>query len=111
MIDKAHLDNLIELLGKDTINNIRLDYVTDSAEKMTLLLTAWQAKNYDDLAHISHSLKSASANMSLPLLAEQCRIIETSASHEKEEGIQAAVDQLPELYQQSLQALADYFAD
>lgn len=49
MINYAQLDSLIQLLEKDTINQIRLEFVDDSHEKMTLLIRAWNIRDYQEL--------------------------------------------------------------
>ena len=110
MIDHAQLDSLIELLGKDTINVIRLEFVEDSHEKMTQLEQAWEKRDYDELQHISHSLKSASLNMAMQAFAKQCQLIEMAASQQSEQGIQAIIDDLPSLHQASLHELEMHFS-
>ncbi|NVK75061.1 histidine kinase [Marinomonas sp. CT5] len=110
MIDKNHLNSLSELLGRDTVNQIRLEYVEDSFEKLTLLQQAWQDKNYPELAHISHSLKSASLNMAMQLFAEQCQKIEKAASQHSDQDLQDIIEKLPAIRQASLEELEIYFS-
>jgi histidine phosphotransfer protein HptB len=109
MIDHTQLDTLTQLLGKDTINQIRLEYVEDSAQKMTQLLQAWDDRNYEELKQTSHSLKSASLNIGVPIFAQQCQQIEKAALQHSEQGIQAIIDTLPALHATSLKELEKYF--
>jgi|GEM_PF-1711562 HPt (histidine-containing phosphotransfer) domain-containing protein len=111
MIDTAHLDTLTQLLGRDTINQIRLEYIEDSHEKLAQLLQAWDTKDYSELRQVSHSLKSASLNMAMSVFAKQCQQIEQSASQHNEQGMQAIIDTLPSLHTLSLRALNEYFSD
>lgn len=111
MIDTSHLDTLTQLLGRDTINQIRLEYIEDSHDKLAQLLQAWNTKNYSELRQVSHSLKSASSNMAMSVFAKQCQQIEQSALQHNEQGLQAIIDTLPSLHTSSLQALKQYFSD
>jgi len=110
MIDQSQLETLIQFLGKDTINQIRLAYAEDSRHKMTLLLAAWKERNYQELQQVSHSLKSSSLNMAMQMFAKQCQLIEACASQHNEQGIQAIIDNLPALHTVSLKELAAYFS-
>ena len=109
MIDRAHLDSLIQLLGKETINNIRLEFINDSNEKVGLLLQAWDKRDYKELRHLSHSLKSASLNMAMQGFAKQCQFIEEAATQQSDHGMQATIDGLPAVHQASLDELEAYF--
>ena len=112
MIDQTHLDTLTQLLGRDTINQIRLEYIEDSGEKLEQLLQAWDEKNYSELRQISHSLKSASLNMAMSAFAKQCQQIEQLATlQHNEQDMQAIIDELPSLHTRSLLALEQYFSD
>ncbi|MGO2353536.1 MAG: Hpt domain-containing protein [Marinomonas foliarum] len=109
MIDHAHLNSLIQLIGKDTMNDIRLEFIADSQEKMALLFQAWHDKDYDTLKNIGHSLKSASLNMALRMLAEQYQQIERLAAQHNNHDMQAIMDQLPALHEASLKELDNLF--
>ncbi|MGO2510252.1 Hpt domain-containing protein [Marinomonas polaris] len=109
MIDHDHLDSLIQLLGKDTINTIRLEFVDDSNEKMAQLMQAWEKRDHQELKQVSHSLKSASLNMAMQIFAKQCQLIETAATQHSEQGMQTIIDGLPAIHQASLDELEAYF--
>ena len=109
MIDQTYLDSLSQLLGKDVINQIRLEYVEDSTQKIALLLVSWNKRDYKELQEISHSLKSASLNMAMSVFAEQCELIEQSASQSSDDGVQGVIDNLPTIHLTSLRALEAYF--
>jgi HPt (histidine-containing phosphotransfer) domain-containing protein len=109
MIDHAHLDSLIKLLGKDTINVIRLEFVDDSTEKMAQLGEVWGKRDYQELRQVSHSLKSASLNMAMQVFAKQCQLIEEAATQQSEQGMQAIIDDLPAVHKASLDELETYF--
>tara|TARA_R110001606_G_scaffold347881_2_gene497282 strand:+ start:1056 stop:1394 length:339 start_codon:yes stop_codon:yes gene_type:complete len=110
MIDHAHLDSLVQLLGKDTINEIRLEFINDSNEKMTQLIQAWDKRDYQELRHVSHSLKSASLNMAMQVFAKQCKLIEEAATQQTDQGMQAIIDDLPTIHKTSLGELEVYFS-
>lgn len=110
MIDHAHLNSLIELIGKETVNNIRLEFVEDSNEKIALLLQAWDRRDYQELRQVSHSLKSASLNMAMQVFAKQCQLIEEAATQQSDQGVQAIMDSLPATHQTSLKELDAYFS-
>lgn len=109
MIDGTQLHSLFDMLGKDIINAIRLEFIEDSAEKMTRLQKMWADKNYHELEEVSHSLKSASLNMALQGFAARCQQIESAAAQHNDTVIQANLDGLSTLYQDSLKALEVYF--
>lgn len=109
MIDYDHLTSLVEVLGKETMNKIRVEFVDDSTEKMTLLLAAWEAQNNYDIREISHSLKSASLNMAMKDFAAQCQQMESPAEPQSHAERQAIMDNLPALHQASLAELEAYF--
>ncbi|MFT2098960.1 Hpt domain-containing protein [Marinomonas sp. 2405UD66-6] len=111
MIDHSYLDSLVELLGKDTINEIRLVYVNESAEKLEDLFAAWEAKNFTELQDISHSLKSSSLSMAMADFAEQCRMIEELSQTADEQGIKPITENLSVVYHKSLEELVAYFED
>ena len=111
MIDHAHLDSLIQLIGKETTNAIRLEFVDDSNEKVTLLIQAWDKRDYQELRQISHSLKSASLNMAMQVFAKQCQLIEQAATEQSDQGVQAIIDSLPTMHQASLKELDAYFSN
>jgi HPt (histidine-containing phosphotransfer) domain-containing protein len=110
MIDHAHLDSLVQILGKDTINAIRLEFINDSNEKMVLLLQAWEKRDYQELRHVSHSLKSASLNMAMQVFAKQCQLIEEASTKQSDHGMQAIINGLPAIHQTSLKELEVYFS-
>lgn len=110
MIDKAYLDSLTELLGQNTVNQIRLEFVKDSSQKLEQLLDAWQQEDFQQLKQVSHSLKSASLNMAARQLAEQCAIIEAASAEEKAEPIAAIIETLPKLHKETMMALSGYFS-
>ncbi|RBO86293.1 Hpt domain-containing protein [Marinomonas aquiplantarum] len=110
MIDKAYLDSLTELLGKSTVNQIRLEYVQDSSSKLDQLLSAWDNRDFEALKQISHSLKSASLNMAAKQFAGQCEIIEKSAEKKDEAPIQNAIEHVSDLHKETLMALSGYFS-
>lgn len=110
MIDRAYLDSLVELLGKDTINEIRLIYLQESAQKLDDLAAAWKNQNYTDLQEISHSLKSSSLSMAMTDLAEQCREIEEFSKLPDKPNIDRLMKTLSKTHQKSLVELADYFS-
>lgn len=109
MIDYDHLTSLIDVLGKDTMNKIRLEFIVDSTEKMALLFAAWEAQNDHDIREISHSLKSASLNMAMKAFAAQCQQIESPSKPQSQAERQAVMDSLPALHQASLTELEAYF--
>ncbi|MCB5161714.1 Hpt domain-containing protein [Marinomonas algarum] len=109
MIDTQHLNSLTEVLGTSMVNDIRLAFEADSAEKMPLLQQAWTERNHAALREASHSLKSASLNMGLSDMATQCQLIESAAAQQEEQGIQAIIDRLPSLLTASLAELEAYF--
>ncbi|ETI59718.1 Hpt domain-containing protein [Marinomonas profundimaris] len=110
MINRAQLDSLTQFLGKDDINQIRLQYTQDSCLKVSLLLSAWRERDYQELQRLSHSLKSSSLNMAMQMFAKQCQQIEKLAPLHDDQGLQAIIDTLPALHQVSLKELAAYFA-
>lgn len=109
MIEKSQINALIDLLGKDTINDIRLQYVEDSTQKIAKLKSAWDEEDYQTLQEISHSLKSSSLNMAMRAFAQQCEKIEQSASQQSDNGIQDILDSLSTIHSESLAALETYF--
>ncbi len=111
MINFSHLDSLTDLLGKSVINQIRLDYEEDSTQKMIGLEEAWNTKDYEQLQHISHSLKSSSLNMGMQFFAAKCQCIENAAGQKNELDIANVMDSLSEIHQQSLKELQAYFID
>ncbi|AEF56508.1 Hpt domain-containing protein [Marinomonas posidonica] len=110
MIDKAYLDSLTELLGKSTVDQIRLEYVQDSTNKLNQLMSAWGNRDFEELQQLSHSLKSASLNMAAKQFAQQCEIIEKSAKKEDETPIQTVIESLSDLHRETLMALSGYFS-
>ena len=111
MIDHAHLDSLIQLIGKETTNAIRLEFIDDSNEKITLLIQAWDKRDFQELRQVSHSLKSASLNMAMQVFAKQCQMIEEAATQQSDQGVQAIIDDLPTIHQASLKELDEYFSN
>ncbi|KZN14471.1 Hpt domain-containing protein [Marinomonas sp. TW1] len=110
MIDKAYLDSLTELLGKNTVNQIRLEYVQDSTLKLEQLLRAWEERDFETLKQVSHSLKSASLNMAAKQFAQQCEIIEKSAGKGDETPIQTTIKSVSDVHKETLMALSGYFS-
>ncbi len=111
MINYSQLNSLIDLLGKNVINPIRLDYEEDSTQKLIKLVEAWNAKDYEQLQHISHSLKSSSLNMGMQFFADKCQRIENAARRKNDLGIANVIDDLSDIHQQSLKELQAYFID
>jgi hypothetical protein len=49
--------------------------------------------------------------MAMRVFAEQCELIEQSASQSREDGVQDIIDGLPVIHSESLKALEAYFLD
>jgi len=111
MINYSQLNSLIDLLGKSVIDPIRLDYEKDSTQKVIELVEAWNTKNYEQLEHISHSLKSSSLNMGMQIFAEKCQCIESAAGQQNALDIANVIDDLSDLHQQSLKELQAFFVN
>lgn len=110
LLDTTHLNELVELLGKDTVHQICQDFIRDSQHKFSQLEQTWQENDLPTLGTLSHSLKSASANMALQSFSVEMAKLEKNASLGNLEAIQSQLSSLPALYQESIHSLEHYFA-
>ena len=109
MMDHTHLDSLCSLLGKPAINQIRLVYVEESIQKIALLNSAWEEKNFPEIRTISHSIKSSSLNMGLSTFSDLCSQLEEASSARDEPAVETIMAHFADHHKESIEALETYF--
>lgn len=97
-LDTNHLKTLQDILGADILKKVRASYLEDSAPKIERLGEAIAQQDFTNVNTLSHSLKSASANLAMLELADIFAQLEAQASQEQNTN-------MTELYQA---AVAEY---
>ena len=108
-IDTHQLQSLISILGANTLARVRQSYLEDSEPKLAQLKHAIDGQQFSEVEQISHSLKSASANMALGQLAAIFAEMEQQSAQGKPERLSDLYLQAEECYWLSVQALKDFF--
>ena len=108
-IDSPQLTMLLDLLGVEKMQHVRESYLVDSAEKMSALGPCIQSQDWQAVYQLSHSLKSASANLALSDLAGLYAQIEAQSSTAQTDAIPALYEQAQEEYERSVIALKEAF--
>lgn len=109
LLDHNHLNSLIDLLGRESIEQVWINYQEDSAQKMEALLQAWEQQDFFVLEALSHSLKSASSNMALSRLADSLKQLEEASIAGDVARAKHIIQILPELYSISVKEMNLYF--
>lgn len=108
-VDIQQLTALVELLGVDTLTKVRSSYIQDSQTKMVELATAVEQGDTKTVEQLSHSLKSASANLSLTRLAELFAQMEAQANQNDDSQLATLYQQAHTEYQSSIEVLNKAF--
>lgn len=108
-VDTQQLQTLLDLLGVETLTKVRDSYIQDSQTKMVELRAAVEQQDLESVSQLSHSLKSASGNLSLNRLAELFAQMESQSN----QGEASQLNELYQLadteYQHSIEVLNNYF--
>lgn len=84
-LDEALLEELRGILDTEFPTLIET-FIQDSTRRLADLREALSRGQHDDVRKAAHSLKGASANLGLVLLAEECRVLEEAARDGHLEG-------------------------
>ncbi|ADZ93354.1 Hpt domain-containing protein [Marinomonas mediterranea] len=111
LIDSTHLTALLQIIGADALNAIKETYIRDVQDKLPELLKHATTDNFTLINELSHSLKSASANMGLTILSKRYAYIEHASENKQHERLLEEVRSLQTLQDNSLTALEDLFSE
>lgn len=84
-LDEALLEELRGILDTEFPTLVQT-FIQDSAVRVADLRDAFARGHQDDVRKAAHSLKGASANLGLLVLAEECRELEEAARDGRLEG-------------------------
>ncbi|MBM6550603.1 Hpt domain-containing protein [Marinomonas ostreistagni] len=104
-IDVPQLTTLLQILGDETLQKVRQSYLDDSQDKLPQLAAAIAAQDLAAVDHLSHSLKSASANLAMLELADVFAQMEAQASQGQSDQLAALYDSAMAEYQRSVSEL------
>jgi|Deesub1362B_J571_1020462.scaffolds.fasta_scaffold00001_400 HPt (histidine-containing phosphotransfer) domain-containing protein len=95
------LNSALERTGGDEafLRELLVLYNDEFKTKLPELKSAWKAKNYQEIKEISHSLKGASANLSLLSLQKICWELEQAGKDEDEDKIKSLLTKLEKEYE------------
>jgi len=79
---------------EDFLKELLSLYEEEFKAKLPELKTAWQARNFKEIKELSHSLKGASANLSLLSLQKICWELEQAGQQKDEKKIEVLLPQL-----------------
>ncbi|MBC7363033.1 MAG: Hpt domain-containing protein [Candidatus Aminicenantes bacterium] len=98
---------VLERIGgdEDFLKELIDIYKQEFAEKAELLAKAIEEKNFQVIREAGHSLKGASANLSLPALREAAWEMEMAGKEQNLEQAQKALTKLKKEYQRLLEYL------
>ncbi|MFD1382893.1 Hpt domain-containing protein [Rhodanobacter aciditrophus] len=108
-IDTDQLQSLISILGKETLVRVRQSYLEDSEPKLAQLKQAVETNQLASVEQLSHSLKSASANMALSDLAKCFADMEHQAAQSHSDQLMTLYIKAESCYGQSVTALKEFF--
>lgn len=106
ILNQTQLTEMQELLG-DNFTMLLDIFLRDSKTQIE------QISEWDDTSKNSavlreaHNLKSSAANLGLDQLATQCDLIEAALHTDKTEDVSGLVENIDELYKESITALVD----
>ena len=109
LVDDKALNDLINMLDKNTVNLVRLAFLEDSREQMARLNNAWEEQDLSVIARISHSLKSSSGNLALIPLSQAFAELEAIATRGLEHDLPNSLAPLKTCYDASVEELNQYF--
>lgn len=106
-LDESLLDELRGIL-EDEFPALVTTYMQDSAVRVQDMKAAFAQGDADALRKSTHSLKGASANLGLELLADLCRSLEEDILAGKMEGVEARLQQVEAEQQRAVGLLQGY---
>lgn len=106
-LDEGLLDELRGIL-EDEFPALVTTYIQDSAIRVQDMKAAFAKGDADALRKSTHSLKGASANLGLELLADLCRSLEEDVLAGKMEGVDARLQQVEAEQQRAVGLLRGY---
>ncbi|TDO97494.1 Hpt domain-containing protein [Marinomonas balearica] len=109
LVNVEHLSELKLVIGLDALDSIKKTYIADVQQKFPELLQQSERGNFHSIHQLSHSLKSASANMGLVPLSKLYAEIESAGEKEQHESILALIQPVQTLQNASLTELNNVF--
>lgn len=106
-VDRTQLQTLIDIIGRETLVRVKESYIEDSQAKLIALGKAVAEKQLKEVDQLSHSLKSASANLALTSLADVFAQLELLSGQGQEEPLDALFEQANQEYQTALTELSN----
>ena len=104
-IDSQQLTTLLEILGAERLALVRQSYLSDSASKMQALGQSVAEQDWHAVNQLSHSLKSASANLALLSLADLLAQMEAQSAQEQGDSMQRLYEAAQSEYDRSVAEL------
>ena len=105
-LDEALFEELRSILDTEFPTLIQT-FIQDSSVRLTELRDAYGRADADAVRKAAHSLKGASANLGLVVLAEECRVLEEAAREGNLNGVAARVDAIVREQQRAVDLLQD----
>ncbi|MBM3573726.1 MAG: hypothetical protein FJX52_15415 [Alphaproteobacteria bacterium] len=106
VVDTAHLDETITLLGRDEAERIRRDLRLKAPSWLETLQREAAAANWLAAAKTAHALISDAAPLGLYKLVAACRAIETACAADDVAAASTRIQAMPAIIDQSLARLA-----
>lgn len=106
-LDEGLLDELRDILEEE-FPVLVATYIKDSALRVQDMQAAYARRDADELRKSTHSLKGASANLGLELLADLCRELEEVVMVGSLDGMDSRLTQIGAEQQRGVELLKGY---
>lgn len=109
-LDTQQLTMLLDILGREMLQKVHQSYLADSQTKMQQLQQAIAESDCPTVDHLSHSLKSASANLAMSDLASIFAQMEAQAAQGEHQDLAELYQAAQIEYQRALGQLSEALA-
>ena len=110
LLDKNILQNDLLLLGPERTNRMVHAFYESTDNKLEALNDAIAATDWTQVVYLAHKLKGSAGSLGLDSLAERCALVEDAARTESAIGVAQCIEQLPQVFDNSMEALREFWS-
>lgn len=108
ILDAPMMEGYKEALGEDVLKELVQTYIEDTGQRIGIIRTLFDEKNYDQLGKEGHTIKGSSSNMGVLRVAEFGKILQTACEENNVPVIEAIVPKMEQAVGEALHAIQRY---
>lgn len=108
---RATLDQLVEMIGRETVRGFIEEYFVEAQRQMAEMRTRWSANDYDGVYRPAHNLVSTSGNFGVARVSRLADLVQRACRDQEAEVIGPLLDLLAAEIDASSAELRGLFED